>query len=428
MKALIALMAATLLQCSFIGMVMPVLPLFIDKKLHYGTAVAGAVNSLQFIVMLFSRFCAGRISDSNGPHYAMGFGAFSAAAAGIFYIFACFFTKLPSVSIVFLVAGCGLQGWAQSMLVTGAVAGGVDVTDQEKKKDVATAKGQKRKGKKPKPAQGAGSAIGWIGLCVFGGLILGAPAGTFLYQKVNFLVIGALLGVFSAILGIWCFKSSFLGRIFSQEEELEEQDQIVEKKSLSSKEVLKIVWFPGLCFGFCAVAHGLVMTYGSLLFSEHHWAPLWFSFAFFGGGLMISRVTLGYLPDVWGGEKTAILSSVLEVIGFLLIGFFPCKTCVLLGIFLLGFGFSFAFPAFALLCLSEKHAKSKGILIGVCNAVGDGIRGGGILFLGMLSTHFGFKGVFLAGGLVAVFGGVGAVMMHKRSRKQDVIKEETALL
>ncbi|QCE32999.1 MFS transporter [Acetobacteraceae bacterium] len=413
MKVLIVLMAVTLLQCSLIGMVMPVLPLFIDKNLHDSVGLAGAVNSIQFIVMMFSRFYAGRISDSSGPHRAMSFGAFSAAAAGIFYIFACFLVKLPSLSIIFLAFGCALQGWAQSMLVTGAVTGGVEVV--EKVKSPETPRDfSLEKMPKAKRRHGAGAAIGWIGLCVFGGLILGAPAGTFLYQKLNFFTIGGILAVISCALAFWCWKSSFLNQLFSETEIVQEQEKIAQRKSLSSKEVLRIVWFPGLCFGCCAVAHGLVMTYGSLLFTEHHWTPLWLPFSLFGGGLILSRVLLGHLPDLWGGEKTAILSALLEVVGFLLIGLFPHKICVLTGIFLLGFGFSFAFPAFALLCLSKEHPKSKGILIGVCNAIGDGVRGTGILALGALSTPFGFKGVFLAGSLVAALGGMGAVLIKRR--------------
>ncbi|QCE33198.1 MFS transporter [Acetobacteraceae bacterium] len=413
MKALLAIMLAALAECTFLGMGVPVIPLFVVDNLHYGDAVVGIITGIQFITAMLFRFPSGRISDVKGPYFAMALGALSAVGAGMFYTGAGFYVLAPFLSASLLLMGSALLGISQSVFVTGAMTCAVSLVQAEKKENERLQNGKK--------SQGAGSAIAWIGMCVFGGLILGAPLGTYLFQQSGMIMTGIVIAALSVSIVAWCLKESALKE--RSEKKISDDVLAVPKESnfKALQGALALAWFPGFCFGLGAVCHGLVIAYGALLYAENNWSPLWLPFALFGFGLMIARSFLGHLPDLWGGARTALFAGILEAIGMGFVAFFPHFYLAGFGLFLSGFGFAFIFPAFVLITLSRGDDASRGVLIGVCNALGDGVRGIGIVLLGYLAIWGGFKVIFFSGSVLSLLGGLGGLLLFFIGRHQDML-------
>lgn len=403
MKPLFAVMFASLAECTFLGMGVPVIPLFVSNILHYGAGMVGVVTGIQFITAMIFRFPAGRLSDVKGPYFAMSLGALGGVIGGMLYFISGLCASLPPVSVSILLIGSAFLGLSQSVLVTGAMTCGVSIVQAEQQKQIASESGSNK--------QGTGSAIAWIGMCVFGGLILGAPLGTYLFQKTNLPVTGAVIALLSGFVMLYCQKKSQAWRrALSLAFEKDGSPQGT-SNFFALKESLKVAFFPGFCFGLCAVSHGLILAYGSLLFATHGWEPLWLPFAVFAVALIGARMFFKDLPDEWGGPKTAFAAGVWEAAGLVLMVASSNFYLVTLGIFLTGFGFAFTFPAFVLITLKRGNVASRGVLIGVCNALGDGVRGAAIVLLGYLAIFGGFRTIFLSGAGLSLLGALGGLSL-----------------
>ncbi|QCE34931.1 MFS transporter [Acetobacteraceae bacterium] len=410
MRAFFALMLAVLLECTFLGVGISVIPLFVVQTLHCSAGVSGIVVGVQFIAAMLSRFPSGRISDVKGPYSAMSAGALSAVIGGAFYAAASISQDYVFLSVVLLFCGSALLGIAQSVLATGAMTGSVSLMEQVQK-------AQKQAGKAPS-SKGPGAAISWVGMCIFLGLILGAPMGVLLFEKTGLFWAGLVIALCSAVVQLWCYQSSKADLKNDSAGNAQEQGNFWEALGYG----LYHAWFPGFCFGLCAISHGLIIAYASLLYAEHHWFPLWLPYAVFGIALVLARLFLGSLPDRLGGAKTAFFSAFFETVGLILV---TCASNLYLssiGIFLTGFGFAFAFPAFALITLQRGDSAHRGVLIGICNALGDGVRGVGIVCLGYLTALGGFSLVFFSGAFLSLLGGVGGVSLFFLGKKARIKK------
>ena len=67
-------------------MALPVLPLHIHDGLGFGTAIVGLVTGSQFAASLASRFWSGRMCDDRGPKRAVMVGLVGATGAGLLYL------------------------------------------------------------------------------------------------------------------------------------------------------------------------------------------------------------------------------------------------------------------------------------------------------------------------------------------------------
>src|SRR5215216_6335654 len=95
--------------------------------------------------------------------------------------------------------------------------------------------------------------------------------------------------------------------------------------------VATAVWMPGVGAAFSSVGFGAILAFGSLLFVERGWKPIWLAFTAYAVSLVITRVFIGHLPDRIGGAKVALVSILVEAGGLLLIALAPNPSVAAVG-------------------------------------------------------------------------------------------------
>src|SRR5712671_1795302 len=92
-------MTVVFLSFMIIGMALPVLPLHVHDVLGFGPLVVGVVAGGQFAASLISRLWAGRLSDTQGPKYAVVLGLIASVIGGVFYLASLLFLSMPTLSV-----------------------------------------------------------------------------------------------------------------------------------------------------------------------------------------------------------------------------------------------------------------------------------------------------------------------------------------
>ncbi|HVI35431.1 MAG TPA: MFS transporter, partial [Gaiellales bacterium] len=230
----------------------------------------------QFAASLVSRFWSGHYADSRGAKRAVVAGLLAAAASGLLYLLSLAFVGTPATSVAVLLLGRGLLGAAESFIITGAVSWGLALVDP----------------------RDTGKVIAWVGTAMFAAMALGAPAGTALYARYGFAAIAlattlAPLATLVSVLPLRPVAPLHRGRP-------------------ALLRVLGTVWVPGLGAAFGSVGFGAIIAFGSLLFAERGWSPVWLVFSAFAAALIVARVLCGHLPDRLGGAKVALTCALVE--------------------------------------------------------------------------------------------------------------------
>jgi nitrate/nitrite transporter NarK len=117
-------------------------------------------------------------------------------------------------------------------------------------------------------------------------------------------------------------------------------------------------------------------------------------------GLAIMYLPAGILVDRYGAKPVLIFSSLLLTLGGVLLPLFPNLTWILLWRTIVGFGTGGAFVAGASIAASlGKHTSLGQGLYGGSIQIGSGC---GLLVTPLLLAHFGWRGAFLAWGILGV--------------------------
>jgi MFS family permease len=107
-----------------IGMLLPVLAVYLQQ--HYGLSpmVMGWVIAAQFAAALLSRAWAGACADQQGAQYAIVLGMLLAGTAGWIYGLSVAVSALRNVSISLLLIAGLILGCGESFIVTAALGWG----------------------------------------------------------------------------------------------------------------------------------------------------------------------------------------------------------------------------------------------------------------------------------------------------------------
>ena len=317
------------------GMGMPVLPIQVSRDLGFGTFVIGLITGSQFCSSLLTRIWAGDFADREGPKKAVIAGLSLSAVAGGLYFVSLGSIDYPTLSASVLVAGRGVLGAGESLIITGSVAWGLASVGP----------------------QHAGKVIAWIGTAMFGALAAGAPIGSGLFAVQGFFAIAAatvLLPLLMAAMVVPLEPAA--GR---------------STPSASKLSVMKAVWLPGLGSAFASLGYGSILAFSTLLFVSRQWADGWLAVTGFATALVVSRIFLGHLPDKFGGPLTALVFAIVEAIGLLTMGLATEPTVALGGAALVGFGYSLVFPGFGIAAVRAAPAESRGMAMGLYSACLD---------------------------------------------------------
>ena len=363
---LLPLLVVVLVAFIVIGVAMPVLPLHVHDGLGFGPFVVGLVTGSQFIAALIARVWAGRMADNYGSKRAVMAGLIGATAAGLFYLASLEFNDTPQIAVAILLAGRAVLGAAESFIITGATTWGLA-----------------RAGK-----PNAGKAIAWMGTAMFAAFAGGAPLGTALYAIWGF---GAIAGAAAlAPLATLLLIAPLQGALPTR------------RSGSSLLSVVRQIWLPGLGAAFSSIGFGAVITFSSLLFVAHGWQPVWLAFSAYAVALIIARVLFGHLPDRVGGAKVALVSVLIEVVGLLLMAMASTAAIAAVGAALTGLGYSLVFPGFGVEAVRRAPPDSRGLAMGAYTACLDLALGVSGPVLGLVASHAGFSGAFLASALLVL--------------------------
>jgi MFS family permease len=324
------------------------------------------VTGSQFVASLFSRIWAGHFADRKGAKSGVVAGLFAAAASGLLYVLS-LALKSPTASVSVLLLGRAVLGGAESFIITGAVSWGLALVGP----------------------QGAGRVIAWVGTAMFAALALGAPVGTILYDAGGFSAVATATALmpFATLL--------LLVRL-----------PAVRPSPAASKgafwSVAKAVWLPGIGAALSSIGFGAILAFGSMLFANRGWTPVWLAFTAYALALIAARLGLGHLPDRIGGARVALGSALIETAGLALIWLAPGAPVAAAGAALTGFGYALVYPALGVEAVLRAPPQSRGLVTGMYTAFLDVALGFGTPALGLIAGSSGLDPVFLASALAAL--------------------------
>jgi MFS family permease len=378
MAVLLPIMAVVLIAFLVIGLALPVLPLHVHQGLGLGTFVVGLVAGSQFAASLVSRVWAGRFADSRGAKSAVVIGLLSATLSGLLYLLSLLFVGAPATSVAILLAGRALLGAGESFVITGALSWGLGRVDP----------------------QSAGRVIAWVGMAMFAALALGAPIGTVLYAR------GGFAAIALATMLVPLVTLPLVAPLRSIPPQPGARPALIG--------VAGAVLVPGLGAAFGSVGFGAILAFGSLLFAERGWSPVWLAFSAFAASLILARVVCGHLPDRLGGARVALVCALIEVAGLALIWLAPGRVLATVGAGLTGFGYSLVYPGLGVEAVRRAPPLSRGLAMGAYTACLDLALGVAGPALGLVAGVAGLGAVFLASALV-VLGAVAVAMRLLRT-------------
>ena len=365
-SALAPLMAAVLIGFLVIGAALPVLPLHVRDGLGFGPVMVGIVAGCQFAAALIARIWAGQTADTRGSKWAVMVGLLGAALAGVFYLLSLSFLDLPAISIGVLLAGRAVLGGAESFIITGATTWGLA-----------------RLG-----AHNSGKVIAWMGTAMFAAFAAGAPLGTALYEAGGFGAISSatIVAPLLTLIVIAPLRPAATSR----------------KGGPGILSVASRIWLPGLGAALSSVGFGAIVAFGSLLFANHGWMPVWLAFSAYAVSLIVARMLFGHLPDQIGGATVALLFVLIEAAGLALMFAASGTKTATLGAALTGFGYSLVFPALGVEAVRRAPPESRGVAMGAYTACLDIALGVSAPALGVMASRTGLGFVFLASAAIVL--------------------------
>jgi MFS family permease len=182
--------------------------------------------------------------------------------------------------------------------------------------------------------------------------------------------------------------------------------------------VLSTIWLPGFGAALSAVGFGTIAAFGSLLFADHGWRPVWLAFSAYAASLIVARVLFGHLPDRIGGARVALRFVLIEAAGLTMMSLASTTWMAATGAVLTGFGFSLVFPALGVEAVCRAPSESRGVAMGAYTACLDIALGISGPALGVLASRTGISFVFLVSALVVL--GAAVVAMRLRHPVQQM--------
>jgi MFS family permease len=181
--------------------------------------------------------------------------------------------------------------------------------------------------------------------------------------------------------------------------------------------VIRRIWLPGLGAALSSVGFGAILAFGSLLFVEHAWSPVWLAFSAYALALIAARLAFGHLPDRYGGAKVALAFVVVEAVGLALMWIAASGSLAAVGAALTGFGYSLIFPGLGVEAVRLAPPESRGVAMGAYTACLDLALGISGPVLGLVASGAGYSAVFMVSAVVVLCAGLVSVPLLSKSHK-----------
>jgi MFS family permease len=174
------------------------------------------------------------------------------------------------------------------------------------------------------------------------------------------------------------------------------------------------IWLPGLGAALSSVGFGVIVSFGSLLFAQNGWTPVWLAFTSYAVALIVARLLFGHLPDRAGGARVALICVLIETAGLALIGLASSTIPAAIGSALIGFGYALVFPGLGVEAVRRTPAESRGLAMGAYTACLDlalGITGPA---LGLIAANAGLSAAFLVSAVIVMASAIVSAMLLRQ--------------
>jgi MFS family permease len=365
--AALAICVANVLAYFPIGVVAPVLPIYMRAGLGAGDVAIGFVMGCYAVTTLLGRPAGGVWGDRAGFRRPAATGAMlivaGTAAYGLWLSVAWLF-------LCRLVVGLG-EGLSQASCIAWAIA--------------------------LAPARNRAALLSYAGVSGWAGVALGAvTGGLFVAHPGHAFWAGAV----TPLAGLAIVAAVPTAR-----------------RATSPRTPLNrlaaVLARPGAAYALVTVGYAAVITFGSLLMQQSGSAPAFLLDAFIGG-VIAFRLVAAHLPARLGPTRTVALCASTQAACFLVIAAFASHPFVVAaGGFVGGMAFGLSFPSLALYALERVSESDRGLAIGVVSAFFDvGMAAAGAV-LGWVTARGGYGAAFVCS---AVCAAIAAVLVREGPR------------
>ena len=352
-----------------IGVVLPVLPLYIKGPLGGGDFVVGFLVGAFAFTGIAGRPIAGYLADTRGRRLVAVLGSSLAVVAGILYFVP---GGIPVLLLSRLVLGAG-----EGMVFTAGAAWVVDLAPEDRR----------------------GRVIGLYGLSVWTALSAGPPIGDLLFR----------LGDFEAVWAVATAAPLLAVLVASRVPEAFRPTGAPRRRSLIAREALA----PGSALALKTWGYAALASFIVLMLDERGIGHGAAAFTAFAAMVVITRLVAGDLPDRVGPLRCAFGAALVEAAGLVIIAASDSLTLAIAGAMIMGAAFSTLYPALSLHVVNQVPEDRRGAALGTFTAFFDVGMAIGSPVVGVAAALWGYEAAFWVGAGAAVAAS-GVVLLLRR--------------
>jgi MFS family permease len=349
-----------------LGVVLPVLPQYVEDVLGGDTLRVGVAVGAFAVGAVLLRPYAGRLGDRYGRRILVIVGAFVVAASGAMYPLASSLGVLVAVRV--------LGGLGEAAFFVGA---GTMIADLA-------------------PPARRGEAISYWSVAVYSGLAFGPFIGEVVLDASDYDTVWLVSAALAFAAGLLAL---FTRETLTEEARLavlavEERQPLLNRSALAPGAIL----FLGLCglAGFTELVPLYVNDIGlddsSLIF------------LLYGCLILVVRIAGAKIPDRLGSRRSGTLALIGGAIGLAIMAAWSTIAGLVLGTIFFAAGMSLLYPAMLTLALTGVDDSQRASVVGTVSTFFDLSQGLGALILGGAAAITSDQGGFLAGALLSVAG------------------------
>lgn len=342
-----------------LGMLIPVVPVYVEDELGGGSIGVGTAVGALFVGAVVLRPYTGRLGDRFGRRLLIIFGAVVVAASTLLYG--------AVESLPYLVAMRAVTGIGEAAFFVGAATMITDLAPPERR----------------------GEAISYWSIAIYGGLAFGPAFGDFVLGEDRFQLAWVVSAAFAALAAGLALTT----RDAHQASRGQAPTHLLHRAALG----------PGLVLFL-----GLVGLAGFTAFVPLYVEDLDMGadavFLLYGVLVLAVRILGARLPDTLGARRAASAALALSTVGLAVIAVFGSAPGLLGGTVVFAAGMSLLYPAVLLLALTGIPDHERASVVGTTSSFFDLSQGLGALVLGGVVAVSDYQGAFAVSAVLAATG------------------------
>jgi len=357
--------AAGLAYFLSLGMLLPVVPLYVEGPLRGSDLAVGVVVGGFAVGAVLVRPLAGRLGDRRGRKALIIAGGLIVGLTTLAYQLV---DAIPALFAVRVLGGIG-----EAAFFVGAGTMATDLAPEARR----------------------GEAISYWSIAVYGGLAFGPWLGEWVLGGDHFdrvWVLSAVLGLLSAAIG--CCTRETVQRQPDPTGAPPAPGPLLHRSSLA----------PGLVLFLGIVGLAGFVAFVPLYVDEIGLTDSRAVFLLYGCTVLAVRIFGARIPDRFGPLASGSVAMTASAAGLVLVAAVHSPLGLYLGTFVFSLGMSLLYPAILTLALTGVPERERGSAVGTISSFFDLSQGLGAAILGAAVAVAGYRGAFLGAAAMAVLG------------------------